>query len=119
MLAGWCAIERSARLPADLAGGANVCVASLPVGVGEARMLLHLFFPDDRIEKTTSIRPRLTPRQRDVLRRVESGQTTKEIARDLDISVHTVRNHVQAILRTLGVPTRLRAVWEARRLRLL
>jgi DNA-binding CsgD family transcriptional regulator len=52
---------------------------------------------------------RLTDRERDVLARVASGQTNAQIARELDISVGTVRKHVEHILERLGVPSRTAA----------
>jgi DNA-binding NarL/FixJ family response regulator len=54
--------------------------------------------------------PHLTPRQIEVLRLLEQGRSTDQIAAGLHISVETVRNHIRAILRTLGVHSRLEAV---------
>jgi PAS domain S-box-containing protein len=62
--------------------------------------------------------PALTPRQTDVLRLLEQGRSTKQIANDLHLSPETVRNHVRHLLRTLGVHTRLEAVAVAHRDRL-
>jgi DNA-binding NarL/FixJ family response regulator len=52
----------------------------------------------------------LTPRQREVLLLLLQGKSNKMIARDLDISVETVKDHVAAVLRTLGVNSRTQAV---------
>jgi PAS domain S-box-containing protein len=57
----------------------------------------------------------LTPRQAEVLRLLEQGRSTKQIAQELHMSVETVRNHVRHLLRALGVNTRLEAVAAARR----
>jgi PAS domain S-box-containing protein len=54
--------------------------------------------------------PSLTPRQTEVLHLLEHGHSTDQIADELHLSVETVRNHVRAILRTLGVHSRLEAV---------
>lgn len=51
----------------------------------------------------------LTPRQRDVLRRVAAGRDNAEIARELGLSINTVKLHVSAILRTLRVSNRTEA----------
>ena len=60
--------------------------------------------------------PHLTPRQAEVLRLLEHGRSTAQIAQDLHLSQETVRNHVRHLLRALGVNSRLEAVAVARRL---
>ena len=62
--------------------------------------------------------PRLTPRQSEVLRMLERGRSTRQIAQELHLSPETVRNHVRHVLRALGVHSRLEAVTLARRQRL-
>jgi len=52
---------------------------------------------------------RLTDREREVLAGIASGQTNTQIARALDISVGTVRKHVEHILGRLGVASRTAA----------
>lgn len=52
----------------------------------------------------------LTPRQTDVLHLLLKGQPNKLIARELGLSVETVKDHVAAVLRTLGVSSRTQAV---------
>ncbi len=52
----------------------------------------------------------LTPRQTDVLALLLRGQPNKLIARELKLSVETVKDHVAAVLRTLGVSSRTQAV---------
>jgi PAS domain S-box-containing protein len=59
--------------------------------------------------------PLLTPRQEEVLRLLERGRSTSDIAAELQISPETVRNHIRHILRALGVHSRLEAVAFARR----
>lgn len=52
----------------------------------------------------------LTPRQADVLGMLLQGKPNKDIARRLGLSVETVKDHVQAVLRALGVSSRTQAV---------
>lgn len=52
----------------------------------------------------------LTPRQTDVLALLLQGQPNKLIARELKLSVETVKDHVAAVLRTLNVSSRTQAV---------
>jgi len=48
----------------------------------------------------------LTSRQLDVLRLIVEGRTNKEIARTLGLGEGTVKAHVAALLRVLGVQNR-------------
>jgi DNA-binding CsgD family transcriptional regulator len=57
----------------------------------------------------------LTPRQLEVLHLLDHGLSTPQIAARLGVSTDTVRNHIRALLRALGVHSRLQAVAEARR----
>jgi DNA-binding NarL/FixJ family response regulator len=58
----------------------------------------------------------LTLRQKRVLELLSSGMSNKSIARALGISEITVKAHVSAILRKLGVANRVQAGLEGRRL---
>ena len=54
----------------------------------------------------------LTPRELQVLRHVGYGLSNDEIARSMGISVETIKEHVQNILRKMGVQDRTQAaVW--------
>jgi len=57
----------------------------------------------------------LTPRQKDVLRLLTQGMPNKLIARELGVSVETVKDHVAAILKAMGVSSRTQAVVAATR----
>ena len=61
----------------------------------------------------------LSAREREVLLRIEAGDTSKEIARNLSISVHTVSRHRQNILEKLQAGNSVEASRTARRLGLL
>jgi DNA-binding NarL/FixJ family response regulator len=59
---------------------------------------------------------KLTPRQQDVLKRLCEGESNKRIALNLDLSEHTVKLHVRAILHALNAENRTQAVIVAKRL---
>jgi transcriptional regulator EpsA len=61
----------------------------------------------------------LTERERQVLRGLGEGRSNQQIGQALEISALTVKNHVQRILRKLGVSNRAHAVARAMSLRLL
>ena len=58
----------------------------------------------------------LTQRESEVLRQLAFGLTNKEIAQALGISYETVKEHVQHVLRKIGVTDRTQAaVWAVRK----
>jgi two-component system, NarL family, nitrate/nitrite response regulator NarL len=57
----------------------------------------------------------LTMRQVEVLSRICEGKTNKQIATDLGLSEKTIKAHVTAIFKSLGVVNRTQAVLAARR----
>jgi DNA-binding NarL/FixJ family response regulator len=58
----------------------------------------------------------LTPRETQVLRHIALGLSNKEIGRSLEISVETVKEHVQSVLRKIAVSDRTKAaVWAVRK----
>jgi len=56
----------------------------------------------------------LTPRQAEILRLLELGYSTDQIAEELHLSRETVRNHVRRLLHAVGAKSRLEAVAVAR-----
>lgn len=83
-----------AASPACAADAAMDCAAGTTSPVGMLRL--------DRFG--------LTRRQTEVLGLLLKGQPNKLIARELNVSVETVKDHVAAVLRALGVSTRTQAV---------
>ena len=61
----------------------------------------------------------LTAREREVLRHLARGQSNEDIAKELYVSLHTVRNHVQNILTKLNAHSKLSAVAIAMRVGIL
>ena len=84
-----------------------------PSKAGELRRLadvmkLREVINDDKIP--------LTPRETQVLRNLALGLSNKEIGLSLEISVETVKEHVQNILRKIAVSDRTQAaVWAVRK----
>lgn len=56
---------------------------------------------------------RLTPREADVLRLLITGQTNRQIAANLTVSLGTVKAHVEHIIAKLGVSDRTQAAVRA------
>lgn len=72
----------------------------------------------ERLEEDRDLKDRmalLTAREHEVLRALEEGHSAQDIARQLVVSIGTVRSHIRAILTKLGVSTQLAAVALARR----
>jgi len=56
-----------------------------------------------RLFRNEAPRPVLTPREAEILSALGRGHSSKQIARDLDLSVRTVETHRQSIKRKLGI----------------
>ena len=63
--------------------------------------------------------PLLSEREREVLEAIAVGQTNREIAAQLFLSPHTVKEHTSAVYRKLGARNRAEAVQRAQRIGLL
>ena len=60
---------------------------------------------------------RLTPRQLEVLRLLAQGKSNKQICRALNVAEGTIKNHLYALFRQIGVSNRTEAaLWLARRI---
>ena len=81
-------------------------------------MRKRLAVPAAPPEPTTAGAP-LTRREVEILHMIADGLKTRAIALRLHVSPATVRNHVQNILRKLDAHSRLEAVAQARRGRLI
>jgi DNA-binding NarL/FixJ family response regulator len=51
----------------------------------------------------------LTPREKEVLRRIVAGQGTAQMADEMDIAINTLRSYVKNVLTKLGAHSRLQA----------
>ena len=70
--------------------------------------------PDHAVNGVALALDDLTAREREVLELVAQGHDNTKIAKRLDISEKTVRNHVSTVLSKLGVDSRVQAVVRAR-----
>ncbi len=81
----------------------------------EGRAVIHPQLTKTFIEEVQHVEdaPSTTPlskREREILQMVANGSTTKEVARDLGISPHTVKTHLERIFEKLGANDRAQAV---------
>lgn len=63
--------------------------------------------------------PKLSRRQRECLNWVQLGKNDQDIAAILQISPHTVKEHIEGAKRALGVGTRIEAIVAARRVNII
>jgi len=89
-------------------------ISSVPLKGGERVVGVFGLLTGPADEELDRPHPRLTPRQTEVLRLLERGSSTKQIAQELHLSPETVRNHIRHLFRALGVHSRLEAVAAAR-----
>ena len=97
-------------------GGTRVAVeiSAVPLMNGERVVGVFGLLEEHPDRNPTVPPPHLTSRQVEVLRLLEQGRSTKQIAAELHLSTETVRNHIRRLFRALGVNTRLEAVAAAR-----
>ncbi len=86
----------------------DVVVSALPGGVVTIPPMV-IWPPAEPERPTVTLHPELTPREREVLRDIESGLSTDEIAEDLGITPNTVRTHAQRLMSKLSVHSRVQA----------
>lgn len=78
------------------------------VGGAEATALLHAFRSIPAPNVLTSLNaPGLTGRELQVVQRAAAGKTNKDIARELSLSEHTVKNYLSRVFEKLGVSSRI------------
>jgi DNA-binding NarL/FixJ family response regulator len=85
-------------------------------GAGVAQRLISFFNAPSLAVSAASRRafPELTEREEEILSLVAQGKTNQEIAKELFVSLKTVRNHVSNIFLKLQVADRAQAVIRAR-----
>jgi PAS domain S-box-containing protein len=98
------------------ADGERVSVEVSAVPLSSGGHVIGVFGQIKHVEEEPPLpaHPKLTPRQSEVLRLLDQGRSTEQMATDLHLSIDTVRNHIRGLLRALGVHSRLEAVAVAR-----
>lgn len=98
------------------ADGARVALEICAVPLRNGDRIVGVFgqLVSEPVEPPRTPHADLTPRQAEVLRLLEQGRSTRQIADELHLTTATVRNHVRYLLRALGVNSRLEAVAAAR-----
>lgn len=84
-----------------------------PMGAEVAQRVLTLFAEIANAKKASADAYGISPRERAVLEKMADGLVNKEIALVLDVSVHTVGNHMRSIYAKLHVNTNTGAVAKA------
>jgi DNA-binding NarL/FixJ family response regulator len=82
-----------------------------------AQKLVNILYPQPGVQKTFGERENtlssLTEREYDVLRLVTKGYSNKAIARELGVTISTVKTHLGKIFRKLGVEDRAQVIIKA------
>jgi PAS domain S-box-containing protein len=94
------------------ASGNRVQVEISAVALIEDHRFVGVFGQLSDVEEEPAVAPppHLTPRQVEVLRLLQRGASTEQMAQELHLSTQTVRNHIRHLMSALGVHTRLEAV---------
>ncbi len=90
----------------------SVLTGAMWIDPAIAQYILQMFQSDiikDTIKSQTNNDFDLTAREKDILKLVASGKSNKEIADELVLSIHTVKNHLKNILQKLCVEDRTQA----------
>jgi PAS domain S-box-containing protein len=104
------ATDATAVLESPAGTRLTVEISAVPLKSGERVVGVFGLVSGPLDVEPTAPHPHLTPRQTEVLRLLQQGRSTKQIAQELHLSTETVRNHIRHIFRALGVHSRLEAV---------
>lgn len=118
------AIERGAAGFIPKSSSREVLVAALKVVLGGGTWLpdhalpsaAHAQWHSTQTVASDDATRQLSRRQFEVLMKAVQGKSNKTIAKELDISDHTVKAHLSAAFRALGVQNRTEAVYAAAKL---
>lgn len=101
------AITRGAKGYIPKSSGKNIMLNALRLVLsGGVYLPANILQTDGAVSSNSDS---LTPRQADVIQLLAQGRSNKEIADKLELTENTVRTHVAAILKRLGVKNRTEA----------
>ncbi|HWA89500.1 MAG TPA: response regulator transcription factor [Rhizomicrobium sp.] len=97
-------VDELCQALSDAAAGRLTCSAEISAG------LLRALFHKEDTAKPREMPEALTRRQGEVLVLIGRGLSNKEIARELSVSLSTVKHHVHHVLEKLQLPRRAQAM---------
>ena len=108
-------VSEAGHMVVEMQDAPEVIVADGGRPPGESRLVVRPAVRDAGFGamRETEAYALLTPRELEVLAALAEGMTNKAIARRLDISLHTVKFHIESLFRKLGARTRTEAVAKA------
>jgi DNA-binding NarL/FixJ family response regulator len=104
---------KGASAPQIVEATRKVLLGESPLNQGVAtRLLMRLLeeAPKDALPKEQMLPERLSAHEGEVLQLMAQGKTNQQIARDLFISVSTVKKHVHSVITKLGISDRTQAI---------
>lgn len=101
-------VEELCQALSNVSSGRLACSAEISGG------LLRALFRMDRQVHANDLEDALTRREGEVLQLIGQGLSNKEIARDLSLSLATVKHHVHHVLQKLKLPRRAQAMRRVR-----
>ena len=82
-----------------------ISVGKVPFETGSSRQSSWRTNPS----RTEDLLQKLTPRERQVLQRIVAGQSTQQMAREMNVAMSTLRSHIGRVLSKLGAHSRVQA----------
>ena len=116
----WLRFRHVTRIDSTEIYVAMLAIGFIALGIWAGRKLTPQPRPAEFQRNDAAIRSLgLTERECDILARLASGQSNKELARTLAISPNTVKTHLARVFEKLEVQNRMQAVEKARWLTLI
>ena len=101
-------VDELSQALSDVIAGRLTCSAEISGG------LLRALFHKQAQTQSVDLKEALTRREGEVLKLIGRGLSNKEIARELNLSLATVKHHVRHVLEKLQLPRRAQAMCRVR-----